>query len=137
MYPRDTTYRLAQTPMDYRRCHALMAQRNVVRRIKRPTIMAERGGALIGMLATEAMDTMIVCGPLVVSKDLARPAFVVIRLVELYEALMRAAGVRVFVFAVPRQNARWMNWLLTLGLEPWQQQGEDIWFWREVRAHGQ
>lgn len=90
--------RVASNPGDFRRVHDLMRAEGITHRtIKTPTIMAlTDDDELVGFIATEIQDHMIVAGPLVVKSD-RRRVFTALRLVNAYENAMRNMGITSFI----------------------------------------
>ena len=96
-----TEYRMADGAGDYRRCHQLIKEEGwPEHEISFPNIMAIKDGELVGLLATHIVDKMIIAGPLVLKRGAPR-YWTLIRLIENYENVMRAAGVTRYIFAVP------------------------------------
>jgi hypothetical protein len=93
-----TQYRLANNPGDYSAAHKLLRDEGLEGRIKLgwPTVTAWRDGTLIGVLSTNSKNGAIVAGPLGVRKGI--DARVAINLIELYDVIMRAAGVTHYTF---------------------------------------
>jgi hypothetical protein len=127
MIPRDTVYRVAASPADYKACRAL--QGAPADRLTFPTIMAERGGRLIGFLGTQPRRDMILAGPLVIEGG---SVFTVIRLVEVYDAIMRKAGVSRYVVGSRAERPIVAQLARRLGVAPWLVEGETTYFQREV-----
>src|ERR671914_1764118 len=114
MLPRETHYRLAHSPRDYARCHALLRQHGPVVKLGWPTVLAERRGEVLGFVSTRPDQRVIVAGPLVVNGT-PRPGIVVMRLADAYDRVMRKAGVTSYLFHVEPGNARWLEMLRDLG----------------------
>jgi hypothetical protein len=138
MYPRDTVYRLARSPKDFQRCHALLAEQGVERSpLSYPTVMALRGDRLMGCLSRIQSETMIIAGPLAVSSP--RPIITVMRLVEAWELVLWHAGVRSYHFGVQLpQHKAWLTIIEKVGLQPYSKDEQVVWFKRELkeRDHG-
>lgn len=130
MRPRDTRYRLARTPRDYHRCHALLP--DAAAQLAFPTVMAERDHAVVGFLSTDVRHGQIVAGPLIVQAEQAHPGLLVLRLVEAYEQVLRSAGVRGYVFHVEAANTAWTRILTKLSLEPYHDAPQGLWYRRQL-----
>lgn len=99
MRPRDTKYRLAASPRDYQKCRALFIENHgaePLRSFSFPTVVAERAGEIVGFLSTWDQKTALIAGPLEVKGG--KNMFMFIRLIEAYENVLRAAGVKRFLF---------------------------------------
>ena len=130
MIPRDTHYRLACTPADYRRCRAFLAERMAVHPLSFPTVYAERDGRLIGVLATQPPKKAIIAGPLAVE---GRSPFTALRLIEAYDRVMREAGVD-YDFCVAPDNVHWRSVIEQMGLRPFHEDAMGVWFQRRLAA---
>ena len=93
----DTNYFLATSPQDYRKCNDFLRKQGMHSKLSFPTIYAERHLHVIGLLGTIARKDMILAGPLIVAID-GNPAFVGMRLIQVYDDTMRKAGVRFYNF---------------------------------------
>ena len=131
MSPRDTRYRLACSPADYRRARAFLAERMEVGRLSYPTVYGQRDGRVVGVLSTSTDQGAIVAGPLAVE---GRSPFVALRLIEAYDRVMQAAGVSFYHFHVAADNARWREVIEQFGLRPFHEDTAGAWYRRDV-AH--
>lgn len=101
MYPRDTIYRLANSPKDYHDCRELFCDNHgayPTKSLHFPTVVAVRGGVIIGFLATLPIKDRIMAGPLEVANG--SNTFVALRLIEAYSNVMKTAGVSQYEFFV-------------------------------------
>jgi len=130
MIPRDTHYRLACSPADYRRCRAFLAERMAVHPLSFPTVYAERDGRVIGVLATQPPKKAIIAGPLAVE---GRSPFTALRLIEAYDRVMREAGVD-YHFHVAVANASWRRVVEQMGLRPFHEDEHGVWYRRILHA---
>lgn len=131
MIPRDTRYRLAASPADYRRCRAFLAARMDAHPLSFPTVYAEREGRIIGVLATQPPKKAIVAGPLAVE---GRSPFTALRLIEAYDHVMREAGIDGYHFHVAAGNEGWRKVIEQMGLQPMQQTDQGAWYRRVLHA---
>lgn len=107
MKPRDTLYRLAATAADYRACHAIMRTNgNFDQQLKFPTVVADRGGKIVGFLSTNACDWCHMAGPLETSNG---SPIMVMRLIEAYENLIRLMGLTRYCFSIAKSQKRWIE----------------------------
>ena len=111
-----TTYRLATTPADYRKCRALVRQHDSPKPMTFPTVMAVRDGQVIGVLGTQKRDDMIVAGPFVLAH---KSPFVVLHLLDAYDLVMRRAGIVAYHFYIDPGNAHWQAQVERLGFTAW------------------
>lgn len=135
MRPRDTVYRLATSPRDYARCHALMRAQGPDVGLTFPTVFAERGTQVVGLLGTRPSDKAVIAGPMVLSPDVSRANILAMRLGEAYEEVLRRAGVTVYHLHVASGQRAWADILARAGFEPWQN-AEDggTWYQRRLAA---
>ena len=100
---KTTQYHLATTSHDYRRCNKFLREAEVeYKRLSFPTVMAERNGGIVGIVSTQPRKDMIAAGPIYVDVD-GNTSFVLIRLIEAYENILRAAGVKDYYFSITGQ----------------------------------
>ena len=134
MHPSQTLYRLATTPADYRRCHVLLRSQGATHRLAFPTVLAERGGTLLGFLSTNPNDRAIVAGPLVLMTNGHNLGIVAMRLIEAYERILTLAGVASYHFAIPRGDAfePWRNIVNRVGIMPYAETETHWWYKREL-----
>lgn len=104
-----TEYRLAASAHDYTQAHKLARENNhTFEQFSFPTLLAWKNGELTGMLATTIRDNMIVAGPLCL-KEGQRRSFTLIRLIDNYDAVMRASGITSYIFGVENSNRDWID----------------------------
>lgn len=104
-----TEYRLAASAHDYMQAHKLARENNHhFESFSFPTMMAWKNGELTGILATTIKDKMIIAGPLCL-KSGQRRSWTLIRLIDAYDAIMRAAGIKSYIFAVENENRDWID----------------------------
>lgn len=133
MLPRDTRYRLADSPADYRACHDLLRAQGEQQDLTWPTVLADRRGIILGFLATTPSDEAVIAGPLVIAKEAPRPGIIVLHLVEAYETVLRLAGVSLFNFWVRTSNRPWRAILAKLEFQPYHVADDGIeWFTRRI-----
>lgn len=130
-----TSYKIAETAMDYTKAHALIRNegQNDDFQLSFPTILAMEDDEVVGVLGTNVTQKYILAGPLVLKSDRKR-SFTIIRLVELYDATMRAAGIRSFIFATDLSNTRWLEYIdKVLGFKPYTIKHGKAWFIRNLK----
>ena len=134
MRPESTTYRLARPGGEYNKLYA-MARRAGGECPKGslgwPTVVAERDGEVIGFCSTIPANDAIWAGPLVIEGG--RNPFVFIRLAEAYENVMRAAGVKVFLHGIRKDNMRHVVMMEKLGFRQVGEQGNSYIMRRELQ----
>ena len=116
MKPARTKIRLARPGGEWNRLYA-MAKRAGGRPHKGdfgfPTVVAERDGEVIGFLSTWPSDKAVFAGPLVV--DGGKNPFLFIRLVEGYENVLKAAGVKVYLHHIDKEREEHVGMMERLG----------------------
>jgi hypothetical protein len=136
MRPIDTTYQLAISSKDYRDCHRLMqAEEGLpdMGALSFPTVMARRDGKLVGFLSTHNDNRYVIAGPLIV-KGMRNP-MITLRLVEAYDMIMLAHGIKLYYFSVDanRKDAFSREKLESLGMKFWEQKDDTAWYKKELR----
>lgn len=130
-----TTYRIAENGADYRDAHALIKAEGIEGnfQLSFPTLLAFDNNEVVGVLGTNITQNYILAGPLVLKSDKKR-SFTIIRLVELYDATMRTAGIRSFIFATDLKNKKWLEYIdNVLGLTPYSYKDGKAWFIRNLK----
>lgn len=125
-----TDYRLARGPADYAKAHALIKEEGLEEhRLSFPTIMAWKDDELTGFLSTTYdKNNATLAGPLVL-KSGARRSWTLIRLIDVYDSVMRNSGVKSYIFGVEKKNADWLQKIgQTFGLEPFAEK-DGHWFY--------
>lgn len=104
-----TRYRVAHSATDFTRAHRMMKAEGLMPvTLTFPTILAETDDGLLAFLGTIPHKDMILCGPLVVRSDKPRPQ-TVLRLIEAYDGIMRAAGVSTYMTFIGREDERMLS----------------------------
>lgn len=105
----NTLYRLATSPRDYARCHAMLReQTGSDTPLQFPTVMAFEGEELVGFLGTHPSEHAIVAGPLVMMPG-KRSIFRWRRYVEAYENVLMAAGVHIYLTSVSEKDEDYLK----------------------------
>lgn len=127
-------YFICKTAFDYKKAHELIKSEGQEDcPLSFPTcIAADDNGDLIGVIGTNTDQGMIICGPLVIRSD-KRHIFVMIRLIDFYERVMRDAGVKAFVFSAPLDKSEWIQQIQTVyELKPYAIKNGHQWFVRNL-----
>lgn len=104
-------YRLAEVPGDYEIVNDFLDEEQVDRseiELAWPTIMALEEDELVGILGTFSDDAAIVAGPLVTKSDRHR-GIMALRMVEVYDTVLRNAGISTYTAYAPRENQRFLT----------------------------
>lgn len=128
MHSAYTIYRLADCPNDYSACHKIMrANGSHDWDLHWPTVVAVRDGEIIGFLSSNKVNWCQMAGPL----ELKKPSpFVVLRLIESYEYVMRYMGLTSYVFFIAKSNTRWLRQAEEMGLRRIRENTENVFFER-------
>lgn len=131
MKPNSTIYRLARPGGEYNRIRSIVRREGFgVLHAMWPTVVAERGGRVVGVLATQRRDDMILAGPLAIEGS-ANP-IMFIRLVEAYENVLRAARIRSYYFTVEKSNESQIARVKELGIQQVEDANNYLIFKREL-----
>ena len=99
------TYRMAKPGGEYNRLYALMRKENGKQEpLGWPVVVAEEDGKVVGFLATWPDEELLMAGPLVIEGS--KRMWMFIRLVEAYENVLRATGVKQYLFTVEKSNEK-------------------------------
>lgn len=131
MKPSSTLYRLARPGGEWNRIRSLCRRGGMgVLHAMWPTVVAERGGRVVGVLATQRRDDMILAGPLAIEGGSNPIMF--IRLVEAYENVLRAAHIRSYYFTVDKTNESQIARVQELGISQVEDANNYLIFKREL-----
>lgn len=109
MHPTNTIYRLVKKH-EYKICHKLIRDNKIPNcRLTYPTVVAERGDKIIGVLATMPDKLRIIAGPLVVDPSIKVRSFIALRLIEAYEMILRLSGVSFYFFNIFKTDDKWIK----------------------------
>jgi hypothetical protein len=102
------------------------------RRMGWPVVVAERKGKIIGFLGTQDRKEMVVAGPLEVA--IKNKGFVVMRLIEAYDNLMRSLGMKEYWFSVDaKNNVKWEGQVKDSGFcAKIEDIGDESWYKRQL-----
>jgi len=133
MIRQGTDYKLAKSGHDYASCHSFLRRFDQqTPHLTFPTVMAERGNELIGVLGTKKSRKAVVAGPLYVEVP-GNYAFVTLRLIEAYENILRHLGIRTFLFSIWQHQPTWVKMVTDLGCIPYENGADGkVWFKREL-----
>lgn len=132
MRPRDTIYRLAHGQKDLRACQAIARARGLDVTLGWPTVVADRRGEILGLLATRPSKKAVEAGPLVIATGVSLPALTMMRLIEAYEVVLKRAQVRFYFFKVDYTNAAWDRMVKKCGHQTYHQDGSGTIYRRAI-----
>jgi hypothetical protein len=114
-----TTYRVSGQVHDMHRVVSLLrAERRRAPRLSWPLVLAEAGPHLIGAVGTTLTHGLVICGPLVLQRELGRRAAVIAyRLGELYDQTVGALGIRAYYVHIPVELTQYRYVIERLGFE--------------------
>jgi len=132
-----TQYMLASTTEDYTKCVQFLDDHSVKHNeLAHPTIMALRGDEVVALLSTISLRDAVVAGPMHVGVE-GNPSFVLIRLVESYENILRLSHVTMYNFYVLKTDTAYLNAIEQIS-ESWDikqlytDQSDRVWFERTL-----
>jgi len=98
-------YRVAETDDEYAEARRLMlAEGFPDQGLVFPTILAVEDDEIIGFIATAPRTDMVLSGPMVMRQD-KRRVFTAVRLVTLYESVMKKLGMTVLTFYADEKDS--------------------------------
>ncbi len=132
MYPNEVTYRLAQSPRDYKGAHKLLREiggddYDPDKPLTWPTVVADREGSIVGVLSTWKISNGLLAGPLA-----GRSPIIIMRLSEAYDKVMTQAGVKTYWAPCRKSNTKMFNIMKKLGMEPEMEDSTAYWFRRKL-----
>ena len=128
MHPTITEYRMALN----KDMLSIYENFELDRHMGWPVVVAERKGKIIGFLGTQDRKEMVVAGPLEVA--IKNKGFVVMRLIEAYDNLMRSLGMKEYWFSVDaKNNVKWESQVKDSGFcAKIEDVGEESWYKRQL-----
>lgn len=133
MNHKGTDYNIAKTGSDYAKVHAFLRENEKSpHRLTYPTIMAERGGSVVGVWGTYGGMKQVIIGAYVNTGG--NPLFVLIKLADLYNALALRIGLRLYKFAVDKSDISWVRTISKLGFEAYAVTRTQVWFRRTIQC---
>ena len=131
-----TSYKIAVTPQDFKNAYGFFRALNdpPVVKLSHPTILVERDGSIVGALGTMKNEYKILAGPLAINLPKGHnPGHIIIRLGQIYEALLKAANIKVYYFGIDRDKPEWIDIIRKgLNLEPYALFEGRLYFRREL-----
>jgi hypothetical protein len=128
MHPVTTSYYLATTPQENRRCREFLAANGEHPGLNYPTVYAERGGQMVGVLSSHHRQQCLAAGPLLVITK--HPAIVGMRLLEAYESVLAHAGITSYLFTIEKSLPHWRRAVESFGLQPLRETNH-VWVYRK------
>lgn len=129
--------RIASSPADFRRCYKAMP--SYAKKLCTPTVICEREahGELLGFIGTDLHEKIVVAAPLYIRQDIGLflRSRVALRLIECYEKVMAAVGIKAYHFSVERKDKQWRSTIeAVIGLKPYDadRTNAHLWYRREI-----
>lgn len=132
-----TEFYLATTAQDFRACHEILDKlgRKAALPLSFPTIVGKRNGRIVAFLATRPIkkEKAIVVNELGVDPNIGQPQFLLLKLLDTYEAYLRHIGIVSFLFCVPLVFPEYIDIIGRVsGLKPYTQDSQVAWFNRRL-----
>ena len=135
-----TTYRLALGQDDFKKVYSTLKKwkvPNYQRSFVTPTCIAERDGKIVGVVTTgdPAERHAVVCDRVALDPKLDRQArmWTALRIVEMYDQVMKGLGMRWYHIPVDTKNQKGVDFIRRiLGIEPYNVGETTTWFKREL-----
>jgi hypothetical protein len=129
----ETVYKLATTLADYRRAQALCKERGPYQGpMAFPTVLAWRGDEVIGFVSTHPDATAVLCDRVAIVEG--APKKTVLSMMDAYERVLWAAGVRVYYIWIEKDNGQALTATAKLYGEPYHIDDEHAWFRIDLRG---
>lgn len=110
-----TTFHICSTGADYAKAHAFVrSERDHDPPLTLPTILAIEDDEVVGIMGTEQDEQMIRVGVFMTKSDRPR-VFTALRMVEVYDNVMRNMGISTYVALIVREDARMQRMLDRVG----------------------
>ena len=132
-----TTFKIAITADDYKKCHALL---DLLGRAERselsfPTIMAFRDDNLVAFVSTvnPKKAKAIIIGELAISPYIKRPQFILVKIIDIWERFMYDRGIVSYLFYIPLDKQEWIAMMEKVtGLTPYTKDSKLAWYNRKI-----
>lgn len=105
----------------------ILSEFELTDRLSMPTVMAERDGKIVGFLSTHDNPNSVIAGPFV-----SKSKVVAVRLAQIYEAILKALGVKVYWFHVEHTNKDYLETVKKGGYEVVEEDDAGVWFRRRL-----
>lgn len=103
----------------------------VSERLGWPTVLAKDGDQVKGFLSTQDLPDSVVAGPF-----RAESPLIALRLVQMYETILKGLGLSAYWFHVEHGNYRWLEIVRRAeGYEEIATTETGVWFKRNLRLH--
>ena len=104
-----THYGLCASGADYGRCHRFLKAEGMsqAKSLTFPTVFALREGEVVGLIGSTMTAWGLVADPLHVREAIRNPAFMMLRLIDAYERILRETGLTEYKVAMPKAKPMW------------------------------
>lgn len=127
-----TEYHIASNA-ELKECYRLARVAGIpCKKLQYPTIVAKRDDAVVGFVSRVPSTKAIICGPLVVDPAIRHPSFLALHLIDLFDSLLAASGVKSYLFNIDPSNETWSSTIKKFGLTPFAETDGRQWFKREL-----
>ena len=132
-----TEFYLATTPRDYQACHEILDKLGRVAEIPLsfPTIVGKRDGKIVAFISTRNLKrTKMICvGELGIDPAIKRPQFILLKLLETYDAFLLSKGVVSYLACIPLKMKHYLDVIEKVaGIKPYTQDSEYAWINRRL-----
>lgn len=125
-----TQYKIAKSPWDFHNCHTVLKELNMDEPLSKPTIMAIRGKEVVGLISLTTVKKKPFVKVLAVK---VKPgAFIALRLIEKLEKILQFLGVKGYLFAVYKDNERWLKVIERLKVSMYHEDDKMKWYLKRV-----
>lgn len=125
---------LCDTGKEYVRARKFLRQHEPSwdRKLDFPTLFLTIDNHVMGVCGTDIHDGLIILSPLIVDEQLKPRRNYAILLLLAYEQVLANAGVTQYHFAIQRENHGWLERMLAIGFQPFQENENELWFVRDI-----
>lgn len=132
-----TEFYLATAPKDFKACHEILDKlgRKAEIPLSFPTIVGKRNGKIVAFISTRNLKKAkaVVVGELGVDPAISRPQFILLKLLETYDAFLLSKGVVSYLACIPVENQRYLDIIKEVaGIEPYTRDSEFAWINRRL-----
>lgn len=131
-----TTFSLVRHPWEYRQCHQLLKKlnRHSEGAISDPVIKAVRDEKFVGFASTAPLKEKkaVILAELAVDPDIKHPGFLMLKLMETYDAFLYSNGVTIWQTCVPLDQKEWKDTVERILGKPFHTDNQYAWFKRST-----
>lgn len=132
-----TEFYLASSSNDYKACHEILDKlgRKAEIPLSFPTVVGKRDGKIVAFISTRNLKKTkaVVVGELGVDPSIKRPQFILLKLLETYDAFLLSKGIVSYLACIPLKMRNYLDVIEKVsGIKPYTQDSKFAWINRRL-----